>query len=341
MRSCLTPPVRWRRRDARPQDTTRESGLQIWHGLEGLPNPGPCVVAIGVLDGVHRGHQRLLARARTLADERGQPLVVVTFDPHPATVVRPDSTPKMIGTLESRLALLEQAGVDGVLVLSFTAELSEIAADVAVRALLLDALSVSTVVVGEDFHFGKGAAGNVEMLREAGALHGFTVDAVTLHADDIDRFSSTRVRRLIAAGDVEGAAEILGRPFSVTGPVVHGERRGRDLGFPTANLNCPAHLAIPGDGVYAGFLDDAGTRHPAAISVGDNPTFVGASRRIEAYVLDADLDLYGHEVTVTFVHRLRDMVPYTGVEPLISQMTADVEDVRRLLGGDSAPAQTR
>ncbi len=328
--------------------------MRVWHGLEAVDSAGPCVVAIGTFDGVHRGHAALLARAKNHAVRLNQPLVVVTFWPHPATVVRPASAPKMLGTLEDRVHLLEQAGVDAVLVLPFTAEFSEVAAEVASRAILLDAMSVSTVVVGEDFRFGRGAVGDVAMLRSVGGDQGYVVDAVELRKDDVDRFSSTRVRALLAEGDVTGAAEVLGRPFAVTGPVVYGERRGRDLGFPTANLDCPAHLAIPGDGVYAGWLDDAGQRYLAAISVGDNPTFVGASRRIEAYVLDENLDLYGHEVTVTFVARLRDMVPYTGVEALIEQMTADVEDVRRLLSlepcpdsaaggpdGDSAPAQTR
>lgn len=321
--------------------------MRVWHGLEAVDIAGPCVVAIGTFDGVHRGHAALLARAKNHAERLNQPLVVVTFWPHPATVVRPASAPKMLGTLEDRIHRLEQAGVDAVLVLPFTAAFSEVAAEVASRAILLDAMAVSTVVVGEDFRFGRGAVGDVAMLRSVSGDQGYVVDAVELRKDEVDRFSSTRVRRLIDAGDVAGAAEILGRPFAITGPVVPGERRGRELGFPTANLDCPANLAIPADGVYAGYLDHAGEHHLAAISVGDNPTFVGASRRIEAFVLDADLDLYGHEVTVTFMARLRDMLPYTGVEPLIAQMTADVEDVRRLLGtgsgadGDSAQAQTR
>ncbi|MGQ0624056.1 MAG: bifunctional riboflavin kinase/FAD synthetase [Sporichthyaceae bacterium] len=320
--------------------------MQVWRGLDHLPNPGPCVVAIGVLDGVHRGHALLLARARERARELGQPFIVVTFDPHPASVVRPEATPKMLGTLSDRLDLLEQAGADGVLVLPFTAELSDVAADMAVRAILLDALSVSTIVVGEDFRFGRDREGNAAMLAEAGKLHHFDVDAVELQADEVDRFSSTRIRRLLLEGDVAGAALILGRPFSITGPVMRGEQRGRGLGFPTANLDAPAHLAVPADGVYAGWLDHGGIRYPAAISVGDNPTFAGAAHRIEAYVLDRDdLALYGEQVSVSFVTRLRDMLPFTGVAALIEAMTADVVATRAALGlgsdSDGPPQDAR
>jgi len=298
--------------------------VQIWHGLGDLPRPsGPCVVAVGKFDGVHRGHQKVLARARKHADERQLPMYVVTFDPHPAVVLRPEVAPKMLGTLSDRLERLAANGADAVLVVPFTAQLAAITAEQAVRAVLSDGLNAQVVVVGADFRFGSGAAGDVSFMRSMGEKHGFVVDAVELQTDDTDRFSSTRVRELLAVGDVAGAAHILGRPYTVTGPVIRGEQRGRDLGFPTAPL----------DGVYAGWLVDGDQRHPAAISVGDNPTFVGATHRVEAYVLDrADLDLYGKKVSVEFVDWIRDMVPFAGIEPLIEAMKDDVEATRRLLG---------
>lgn len=308
--------------------------MQIWHGLGDLPRPsGPCVVAVGKFDGVHRGHQRVLARARKHADERGLPMYVVTFDPHPAVVLRPEVAPKMLGTLSDRLERLAANGADAVLVVPFTAQLAAITAEQAVRAVLADGLNAKVVVVGDDFRFGSGAAGDVRFMRAMGEKHGFVVDAIDLQADDVDRFSSTRVRELLALGDVAGAARILGRPYTVTGPVIRGEQRGRDLGFPTANLEVPDELAAPLDGVYAGWLVDGAQRYPAAISVGDNPTFAGASHRVEAYVLDrTDLDLYGKKVSVEFIAWIRDMLPFEGLEPLIEAMKGDVEATRRILG---------
>ncbi len=307
--------------------------MQVWHGLDSLPpTVGPCVAAVGTLDGVHRGHAVLLARGRAHADRLKQPFVVVTFDPHPAYVLRPQNPPKMLGTISDRIALLEQHGADSVLVIPFTSELSEVAHDVAERAILVHALSVSVVVVGENFRFGHKALGTVEMLQEAGRKYGFEVDSVALKKDEVAPFSSTRVRQLLAAGEVAEAAEVLGRPFALTGPVVRGEQRGRDLGFPTANLDPPPELAVPADGVYAGWLVDGTERHPAAISVGDNPTFVGASRRVEAYVLDrTDLDLYGKRVTIEFVAWIRAMEPFAGVDHLIGAMHSDVAATRRIL----------
>ena len=309
--------------------------VQVWHGLDDVPRPdaGPCVVAIGKFDGVHRGHARVLAKARAYADELGLPMYVVTFDPHPAAVLRPEIAPKMIGSLGDRLERLAANGADAVLVVPFTLELAAVTAEQATRAVLVDALHAKVVVVGADFRFGSGAAGDVVMLRLMGAAYGYTVHAVDLQADGVDKFSSTRVRELLALGDVATAATILGRPYAVTGPVIRGEQRGRDLGFPTANLEIPDELAAPLDGVYAGWLVDGADRYPAAISVGDNPTFAGASHRVEAYVLDrTDLDLYGKKVAVEFVEWIRDMLPFEGIEPLIEAMNGDVEDARRILG---------
>lgn len=309
--------------------------MEVWHGLGDLPGRGvpPCVVAVGKFDGVHRGHQRVLAAARAQADDLGLPMYVVTFHPHPAVVLRPEVAPKMLGTLDDRLERLAAAGADAVLVVPFTAQLAAVSAETAVRGVLVDALQAKAVVVGTDFRFGSGAAGDVTMLREMGAAHDFGVLAVEQQADDVDRFSSTRVRELLGMGDVATAAQVLGRPFAVSGPVIRGEQRGRDLGFPTANLDLPAELMSPLDGVYAGWLVDGAVRHPAAISVGDNPTFVGASRRVEAYVLDrADMDLYGKKVSVEFVAWIRDMLPFESIEGLIAAMNEDVERTRELLG---------
>jgi riboflavin kinase/FMN adenylyltransferase len=267
------------------------------------------------------------------ADERNLPMYVVTFDPHPAVVLRPEIAPKMLGTLSDRMERLAACGADAVLVVPFTAQLAAITADQAVTAVLADGLNAQVVVVGADFRFGSGAAGDVEFMRGMGEKHGFVVDSVELQSDGVDRFSSTRIRELLALGDVAGAANLLGRPYTVSGPVIRGEQRGRDLGFPTANLEIPEELAAPLDGVYAGWLVDGADRYPAAISVGDNPTFVGASHRVEAYVLDrSDLDLYGKKVSVEFIAWIRDMLPFTGVEPLIEAMNDDVEVTRRILG---------
>lgn len=309
--------------------------MQVWHGLGDVPRPdaGPCVVAIGKFDGVHRGHARVLAKARAYADERNLPMYVVTFDPHPAAVLRPEVAPKMIGTLADRLERLAAHGADAVLVVPFTVELAAVTAEQATRAVLAEALRAKVVVVGADFRFGSGAEGDVTMLRLMGAAYGFTVHAVELQADEVDKFSSSRVRELLGMGDVAAAATILGRPYAVTGPVIRGEQRGRALGFPTANVEIPDELAAPLDGVYAGWLVDGSDRYPAAISAGDNPTFVGASHRVEAYVLDrADLDLYGKKVSVEFVEWIRDMVPFEGIEPLIEAMKRDCDETRRILG---------
>ena len=313
--------------------------MRVWHGLGEVPRSfGPCVVTIGVLDGVHRGHRALLARARQHADDRGLPLVAVTFDPHPASVVAPGREPELLGTVADRVRLLSAAGADAVLVLAFTPELAALPAEEFVSAVLVATLRAAVITVGEDFRFGHRAAGDIGTLESmagaggGGGGGGYALDAVGLQSDGQERFSSTRVRALLAAGDVGAAAEILGRPYALTGAVLQGDKRGRELGFPTANLACPPGVAVPPDGVYAGWLEDAGERWPAAISVGSNPTFTGASRRVEAYALDRDdLELYGHEVTVSFVARLRDMVAFDSVDALVVQMHADVDTARELL----------
>jgi riboflavin kinase/FMN adenylyltransferase len=293
--------------------------------------PQSSVVSLGVFDGVHRGHRLIVARAVTAARERGLPTVVVSFDPHPAAVLRPDSAPLMLTTLERRIALLRSVGADDVVVLPFTRELSQRTPAEFAQAVLRDALHAELVVVGASWRFGHKAAGDVALLRELG----FDVDGVELLRDD-DVVSSSAIRAMIAAGDVAGAAAALDRPHLVEGPVVRGDARGRELGYPTANLALDPGIVVPADGVYAGWLvrdGGEGSRLPAAVSVGTNPTFDGSERRVEAYVLDAELDLYDEPVAVEFVARLRGMVRFDTVEALVAAMAQDVEATRAALFG--------
>ncbi len=313
--------------------------MQRWQGLAEVPADfGPSVVTIGVFDGVHRGHQRIVARAREVADGLGLPVVVVTFDPHPDEVVRPGSHPPFLCTARRASQLLAGLGADAVCVIEFTLEMSRVGPDEFVRAVLVDRLHAARVVVGEDFRFGHKASGDVTLLRELGEKYDFTAEAVPLVTEDGVKVSSTEIRAKLAEGDVVGAAHDLGRPHRVEGVVVRGHRRGRALGFPTANLETQPHTAIPADGIYAGWLtelDSDGTelqRWPAAISVGTNPTFDDRERIVEAYALDRDdLDLYGARVAVDFAQRLRPTVKFALVAELVTQMRADVEQVRRAL----------
>jgi riboflavin kinase/FMN adenylyltransferase len=310
--------------------------VRVWHGLDDVPvdaagGSAGSVVTIGNFDGVHLGHRQVLAGLVARARELGADAVVTTFDPHPMTVIHPDSAPPRLTTLDHRLDLLAEQGVDAVLVLPFTPELSRWEPDEFVRRVLVEALHALEVHVGENFRFGHRAAGDVTTLRAEGDRHGFQVVAVPL-AGHRARWSSTYVRQCLAEGDVTSAAAALGRLHRVEGPVVEGDKRGRGLGYPTANLDLPDDTAIPADGVYAGWLTRAdGTRLPAAVSIGTNPTFGGTVRRVEAYVLDRDdLELYGEHVAVDFLERLRDTVTFDGVEPLLVQMALDVDRARAL-----------
>jgi len=313
--------------------------MQRWQGPAEVPqNWGPCVVTIGEFDGVHRGHQRIVFTARQAASELGLPVAVVTFDPHPDEVIRPGSHPPLLATGRRRLQLLAGLGVDAVCVIAFTLEFSRLSAEEFVRTVLAERLHAARVVVGANFRFGHKAAGDVPLLAELGEKYDFTVEGVPLLTEDGVTVSSTVIRELLAAGDVPGAAELLGRPHRVEGVVVRGHQRGRALGFPTANLEPPEHTAIPADGIYAGWLvslDPAGEeaeRWPAAISVGTNPTFGGNERTVEAHALDRDdLDLYGTHVATEFVTRLRATVKFDSVDALVRQMYIDVGDARRLL----------
>ena len=309
--------------------------MQIWRSLDEVPaDLGRTVVVIGHFDGVHRGHQRVIGRAREVADERRLPLVAVTFHPHPMAVLRPEHAPVMLTTVETRAVLLAEAGVDHLLALPFDLEVAAWSPQRFIDEVLVDRLHASSVVVGGNFRFGSRAAGDVTLLREVGADRDFDAEGIALDAGPMV-WSSTYVRTCLAAGDVAGAAEALGRPFSVRGTVVEGDKRGRDLGYPTANVPAGSLTATPADGVYAGRLRrlDTGESFPAAISVGSNPTFDGhRDRRVESYVLDRDdLDLYGVEVEVAFVDRLRGMVAFDSIDDLVAQMADDVDRARRLL----------
>jgi riboflavin kinase/FMN adenylyltransferase len=289
------------------------------------------VLTIGVFDGVHRGHRELINRAVELATKRELPSVLMTFDPHPSEVVRPGSHPAQLTTLKRRAELVEELGVDVFCVLPFTPELSRMPADVFVHELLVEQLHVAAVVVGENFTFGRGAAGDVTLLRTLGNRFGFTAEGESLVTEDHLVYSSTYIRACIDAGDVVAAEHALGRPHRLEGIVVRGDGRGRDLGFPTANLSTPKFAAVPADGVYACRFIQGGQVRNAAVSVGTNPTFSGRERRVEAFVLDVSEDFYGQRVALDFVARLRGQLKFDSSDALVEQMRLDVEEARRLL----------
>jgi riboflavin kinase/FMN adenylyltransferase len=299
-------------------------------------------VTIGAYDGVHLGHRALLRDLCDRAAADGLSSVVVTFDRHPAYVVRPESAPRQLTSLEQKLELLADCGVDRTVVVAFDDERANETAEDFVKEVLVDQLSARLVVVGEDFHFGHGRKGNVALLRELGERWGFEVVGVGLTDDGTEPVSSTRIRALLAAGDVEEAARLLGRPHEVRGPVVRGDGRGGpELGFPTANLEIPDDIALPADGVYAGHFRRAdGSLHRAAIKVGRRPTFYepgNAPVLVEAYLLQFDGDLYGEPSRVSFAHRLRDEQRFESVEDLIAQMHQDVAQAEEMLGVADLP----
>ena len=309
--------------------------MQIWRSLDEVPDDlGATVVVIGNFDGVHLGHRHVVSRAHEVAAERALPVVAITFDPHPMAVLRPEHAPTTLTSLEVRAELLADAGADAVLALPFDRAVAAWSPEEFVERVLVDGLHAAVVVVGANFRFGNKAAGDVEVLRREGERLGFSAEGIPLDGGP-QVWSSTYVRMSLAAGDVAGAAEALGRPYAVRGTVVRGDQRGRELGYPTANVPTGALTAAPPDGVYAGWLRrlDTGETFPAAISVGTNPTFTGVrERRVESYVLDrTDLELYGVEVEVGFVERLRGMVAFDSVDSLVEQMKADVDRARELL----------
>jgi riboflavin kinase/FMN adenylyltransferase len=318
--------------------------VRIWRSLDDVPaDLGRSVVLIGNFDGLHLGHRHLIRRAGELAKADGLGVVAVTFEPHPIAVLRPEHAPLALTGIDRRCFLMAEAGVDDVLVLPFTREVAAWSPQAFVDRVLVGGLRAAVVVVGVNFRFGAKAAGDVAMLTEAGRAQDFQVEGVALDGGP-QVWSSTYVRTCLAGGDVEGAAEALGRPYALVGPVTRGEQRGRELGYPTANVSTGG-LAAPADGVYAGrltLLDPAdgqtrvGEPLPAAISVGTNPTFDGErERRVEAYVLDRnDLDLYDKPVEISFVARIRGMVKFDGVDELTETMAQDVVRTRELLGLD-------
>ena len=309
-----------------------------WHGLDEVPAGwGECVVTIGVFDGVHRGHQRIVGRAAQVGEQRGLPVVAITFDPHPDEVTRPGSHPPFLCSARRRAELLGGLGIDAVCVLPFTLEFSRLAPDDFVRTVLVERMHAAAVVVGEDFRFGHKAAGDVQLLAKLGEKYEFTTEGMPLLVADGTTLSSTSIRQMLAEGDVAAAAKALGRPHRVEGVVVRGHQRGRALGFPTANLETPPHTAIPADGIYAGWLaslDDEGRdvqRWPAAISIGTTPTFGEGEQSVEAYALDrTDLDLYGMHAAIDFAARLRGTLRFDSVDALVEQMHRDVDQAREL-----------
>jgi riboflavin kinase / FMN adenylyltransferase len=325
--------------------------VRRWYGLDDVPADwGRSVVTIGVFDGVHRGHQTIVGRAAELARELGLPVVVITFDPHPDEVVRPGSHPPLLSSPKRRAELLAGLGVDAVMVLPFTLELSRMSPDDFVQSVLVERLHAARVVVGENFRYGHKARGDVTLLAELGDKYDFMAEGVPLVANG-QTISSSSTRELLTAGDVEGAATALGRPHRVEGVVVRGHQRGRALGFPTANLETLPYTAIPSDGVYAGWLEcfpvkrseataagpAAETRWPAAISIGTNPTFEGAERSVEAYALDRDdLDLYGEHVAVDCAVRIRDTLKFDSIEALVAEIRRDVDRAREITARSSA-----
>ncbi|BDZ43912.1 riboflavin biosynthesis protein [Paraoerskovia sediminicola] len=336
--------------------------MNLWTDLDQVPSGyGPSVVTIGNFDGVHRGHGAVLRRIVDLAHAADARAVAVTFHPHPSRIHRPDSAPELITGLADRTRLLAETGLDATLVVEYTLEFARQTPEEFVVAYLSGGLGARTVVVGHDVRFGRDNSGDLSTMVELGRAHGFdvvTVDDVGQEdpPDDVPaghhRWSSTYVRELLAAGRVRDATEVLGRHHRVRGTVVHGDARGRELGFPTANLGDVQGM-VPQDGVYAGWVlrpdlveADPGNMDavlPAAISVGTNPTFDGAERRVEAYVLDrTDLDLYDEEIALDLVEHLRPTVRFDGIEPLVAQMHDDVERAREILlppAGQTAPDQ--
>jgi riboflavin kinase/FMN adenylyltransferase len=313
--------------------------MQRWRGYQTVPGGwGRSVVTIGVFDGVHRGHQATIGYAVGRAAELGVHSVVVTFDPHPAEVVRPGSHPAVLTEPARKAELIAALGADALCVIPFTPQFSRLSAEEFVHDVLVARLHAALVVVGENFRFGHKAAGDVALLRRLGAAFGFDVESAPLVTggsgpggavlEGHTVVSSTYIRACVDAGDVAAAARARGRAHRLEGVVVRGDQRGTKLGFPTANLLTSRYAAIPGDGVYAAWLVCRGRRYRSAVSVGTNPTFEGQERRVEAFALDFDGDLYGERIALDFVSFLREMRRYDTVDELVAQIDLDVEQAR-------------
>lgn len=295
------------------------------------------VITIGAYDGVHRGHQAVIQQVRELAERLDCLSVVVTFDRHPASVVRPESAPKLLTDAAQKLELLAATGVDVTCVLPFSTESAAALPEDFAQRVVVRGLNTKVIVVGEDFHFGHRRSGNVETLREFGKVYDFTVEPIRLvpRPDGVNEpVSSTAIRRALAGGQVEVARDLLGHSFEVRGEVIQGDKRGRELGFPTANIGVPTSMCMPADGVYAGwFVTETGDRHRAAINLGRRPTFVedAATSLLEAHLLDFSGDLYGQRARVTFEHFLRSERKFEGLESLKRQLQDDVAAARATL----------
>ena len=285
------------------------------------------VVAIGIFDGVHAGHQQIIATAKHQGD-----VTVMTFDPHPTSVIAPERTPTQLVNIKDRIELLKQAGATAVEVVNFNKDFSQLSPDQFIEDVLVGRFSAEHVVIGENFNFGFKAQGTPKYLTEVGPKYGFGVSIVKLHEDRGSTVSSSRIRNLIIDGHIERANELLTRNFYLKGPVVHGEKRGREIGYPTANIGLNSLATIPADGVYAGWLSVGEDRWAAAISIGTNPTFPGVrGRQVEAYALDqVGLDLYDQEAKTEFGYRLRDTLKFDGLPPLLEQMKKDCDQAREL-----------
>lgn len=325
--------------------------MDIWQGLEDVPATlKGSVVTIGVFDGIHRGHETLISHATKRAEELGVPSLLLTFNPHPLAILRPEIMPPMLGTVRERADLARNLGVDHMLALNFNASMASLSPEEFFTHVLVDTLHAKEVVVGDNFTFGHKAQGTTQTLKELGEKYGVAIEIKDLLAENGEVLCSTLIRQCLKDGDIKKANWALGRRYSVKGEVVRGAGRGgRELGYPTANLYFPDSVALPQDGVYAGWLRvkrvgasapidgdmDYDTRYMAAISVGHNPTFGDERRSVESFVLDRDADLYGHTVIVEFVDYVRGMEKFNGVEDLLEAMARDVTKTREILAKDA------
>jgi riboflavin kinase/FMN adenylyltransferase len=315
--------------------------MQVLHDVGSCPRTDVgTVVTIGAYDGVHLGHQAVIAAVRARADAGGMESAVVTFDRHPAAVVRPESAPRLLTDLDQKLELLAATGLDRCLVISFDEARSKEKAEEFVQEVLVDCLAARVVIVGEDFHFGHQRKGNVALLEEMGRDLGFAVEGLALvdaagrAVGDAPKASSTAIRQALVAGDLDAANALLGRPHEVRGVVSQGDQRGRELGFPTANVSVPGDILLPADGIYAGWYERPdGAVHPIAISLGRRPTFYEAAHAslLEAHLLDFDGELYGEHAKVRFVARLRGEEKFDSVEALVEQIHRDCDQAREVL----------
>ena len=318
------------------------AGVEVITSLDPAPWPGErTIVTIGAYDGVHLGHQAVIDQVRAIADEMSARSVVLTFDRHPASIVRPESAPPLLTNNEQRLELLAKTGLGATVVLSFDEHQAHETPESFIERVLVEALGVRTIVVGQDFHFGRDRRGNVDLLEKVGRTNDFDVRPVGLvpRVDGVDEpISSTAIRRALAGGDVTRAAIMLGRMHEVRGTVVMGDQRGRLLGFPTANVAVPKATCVPADGVYAGWYErPTGEVHPCAINIGRRPTFYehADSSLLEAHLLDFTDDLYGELAEVRFAHFLRSERKFDGIEAIVAQLTLDVQHARDLLAADA------